>query len=83
MSKSENASGAHVPCIDLLDYPPPPQPPPCRLILESGGAGVCSACGSSLKKEHWLFGKKVCIQPLCKSNAGLHGAPGASTTKED
>jgi len=52
----------------VLDVTSPPKPPPCRLILESEGCGTCSACGSSLRRKYYLFGKKRCIQPLCKSN---------------
>lgn len=45
--------------------PPPPNPPLNRIILESGGAGVCPKCGSSVVRKYWLLGEIECIHPQC------------------
>ena len=70
--RSKPSSVTEVASDYLLYLPPPPPPPPLRLILESGGCGVCEICGSSLRRDYVVFGKARCIQPLCKSNARLH-----------
>lgn len=46
---------------------PPPAMPLSRIVKETGGAGVCPTCGSSLVRKHWLFGKLGCIQPKCSN----------------
>jgi hypothetical protein len=49
----------------------PPPPPLNRRIRDDEwlwGQGWCKLCGSTLIRKYLLWGKVVCIHPLCKSN---------------
>jgi len=56
-----------VPClIGFPIKPPPPTPPPNRIINEDCFGGTCPKCGSSMK----LLWKRQCINPKCKFKPG-------------
>jgi len=48
----------------MKTIPPPPKPPPLRMIRESD-IGNCPRCHSSTDKKYWLWGPKKCINLEC------------------
>ena len=50
-----------------------PKPPLTRYIVSGIDflfeKGNCELCGSSLMREHYIYGKIKCIHPQCKNNS--------------